>query len=102
MGSNPTLGMEVCPHLFLLCCPVEGQALRWADPPFKESYKLSIKRFTDSEVNSELEQAIGPKIVKLKKSPICISTVWTLLTCNRSFTVVMNGNYALKFSSYYS
>jgi hypothetical protein len=28
--------MDVCPHFSVLCCPVYVEALRRADPPFKE------------------------------------------------------------------
>jgi hypothetical protein len=34
VGSNSTRGMDVCPRF-----PVYVQALRWADPPSKESYQ---------------------------------------------------------------
>jgi hypothetical protein len=39
--SNPTWGMDVCPRFSVLCCSVEVEALRRADPPSKESYQLS-------------------------------------------------------------
>jgi hypothetical protein len=42
MGSNPTRGMDVCPHFSVLCCPVQVKSLRWAGPPSKESYQMSI------------------------------------------------------------
>jgi hypothetical protein len=29
--------MDVCPRVFVLCCPVSVEALRRADPPCKES-----------------------------------------------------------------
>jgi len=32
-GSNPAWGMDVCPCVSVLCCPVLVEALRWADPP---------------------------------------------------------------------
>jgi hypothetical protein len=35
-GSNPTQSMDVCLCLFCVCI-----GLRWADPPPKESYRLS-------------------------------------------------------------
>jgi hypothetical protein len=38
-ASNPALGMDVCPRVSVLCCPVSVEALRWADPPSKESYQ---------------------------------------------------------------
>jgi len=41
VGSNSDLGMDICPHFLVLCCPVYEEALRWADPPSKESYQVS-------------------------------------------------------------
>jgi hypothetical protein len=41
-GSNPAWGMDVCPRVSVLCCPVSVEALRWADPPAKVSYEMSI------------------------------------------------------------
>jgi hypothetical protein len=39
------LGMDVCQHVFVLCCPVSVEALHQADPPSKESYQnVSICR----------------------------------------------------------
>jgi hypothetical protein len=44
-GSNPALGMDVCPHVSVLCCPVLVEALCQADPPSKESYQnVSLSR----------------------------------------------------------
>jgi hypothetical protein len=44
-GSNPSSGMDVCPRVSVLCCPVSVEALRRADPPSKESYQnVSICR----------------------------------------------------------
>jgi hypothetical protein len=37
VGSNPAQGMDVCPRLFVLCCPVWIEALRRADRSSKES-----------------------------------------------------------------
>jgi hypothetical protein len=34
--------MDVCLRVSVLCCPVE--ALRWTDPPTKESYQMSVVR----------------------------------------------------------
>jgi hypothetical protein len=34
--------MDVCLHVSVLCCPV--CALRWIDPPTKESYQMSVDR----------------------------------------------------------
>jgi hypothetical protein len=38
-GSNPTWGMDVCPRVSVLYCPVSVEALCRADPPAKESNK---------------------------------------------------------------
>jgi hypothetical protein len=44
-GSNPAWGMDVCPRVSVLCCPVSVEALRRADPASKESYQnVSICR----------------------------------------------------------
>jgi hypothetical protein len=43
--SNPASGMNVCPRVSVLCCPVSVEALRRADSPSKESYQnVSICR----------------------------------------------------------
>jgi hypothetical protein len=34
--------MDVCLRLSVLCCPVSVEALRWTDPPTKESYQMSM------------------------------------------------------------
>jgi hypothetical protein len=34
--------MDVCPRVSVLCCPVSVEALRWTDPPVKESYQMSL------------------------------------------------------------
>jgi hypothetical protein len=39
MGSNPARGMDMCPRFSVLCCSVQVQAMRWTDPPSKESYQ---------------------------------------------------------------
>jgi hypothetical protein len=39
--SNPAQGMDVCPRLSVLCCPVQAEALLWADHSSKESYHMS-------------------------------------------------------------
>jgi hypothetical protein len=31
--------MDVCPPVSVFCCPVSVEALRWADPPAKESFQ---------------------------------------------------------------
>jgi hypothetical protein len=41
-GSNPAWGMDVCPRVSVLCCPVSVEALCWTDPPAKESYQVSL------------------------------------------------------------
>jgi hypothetical protein len=33
--------MDVCLRLSVLCCPLQVGALRWTDPPAKESYQMS-------------------------------------------------------------
>jgi hypothetical protein len=33
--------MDICLRLSVLCCPMWVEALRWTDPPTKESYQLS-------------------------------------------------------------
>jgi len=43
-GTNPARGMGVCLRLSVLCCPVSVEALRWTDPPTKESYQMSVDR----------------------------------------------------------
>jgi hypothetical protein len=43
MCLNPTQGMDVCSvciySVFVLFC-VQAEALQWADPPSKESYRV--------------------------------------------------------------
>jgi hypothetical protein len=39
-GSNPARGMDICLRFSVLCCPVQVEALRWTDPPAKESYQM--------------------------------------------------------------
>jgi hypothetical protein len=41
VSSNPARGMDVCPRFSVLCCPVQVEALRRADPPSREYYQLS-------------------------------------------------------------
>jgi hypothetical protein len=48
-GSNPPWGMDVCPRVSVLCCPVSVEALRRADPPSKESYQMSL--YVDREAH---------------------------------------------------
>jgi hypothetical protein len=42
VGSNPTSGVDICVCLFCICVVlcVQVAALRLADPPSKESYRL--------------------------------------------------------------
>jgi hypothetical protein len=47
--SNPVWGMDVCPRVSVLCCPVSVEALRRADPPSKESYQMSL--YVDREAH---------------------------------------------------
>jgi hypothetical protein len=35
--------MDVCARFSVLCCFVSVEALRWTDPPTKESYQMSIE-----------------------------------------------------------
>jgi hypothetical protein len=39
--------MDVCLRVSVLCCPVSVEALRRADPPSKESFKMSL--YVDQE-----------------------------------------------------
>jgi hypothetical protein len=48
-GSNPAWGMDVCPRISVLCCPVSVEALNRADPPAKESYQMSL--YVDREAH---------------------------------------------------
>jgi hypothetical protein len=36
--------MDVCLRVFVLCCSVSVEALRWTDPPTKESYQMPVDR----------------------------------------------------------
>jgi hypothetical protein len=62
VGSNPIQGMDVrivCIYsVFVLSC-VQVAALRWADPPFKESYRLCIgsRKWKKAKVQ---ERAVEP------------------------------------------
>jgi hypothetical protein len=47
--SNPASGMDMCPRVSVLCCPVSAEALRRADPPSKESYQMSL--YVDREAH---------------------------------------------------
>jgi hypothetical protein len=59
MDSNPTQGMDVCPRLSVLYCPVQVETLRRADHPSKESCQMS-KLIHNFRSNSELEQVTRP------------------------------------------
>jgi hypothetical protein len=48
-GLHPAWGMDVCPRISVLCCPVLVEALRWADPPSKESNQMSL--YVDREAH---------------------------------------------------
>jgi hypothetical protein len=39
--SNPAQDMDICPRLYVLCCPVQVEALRRADHSSKESCQMS-------------------------------------------------------------
>jgi hypothetical protein len=41
VGSNLAKGVDVCPRLSVLCCPVYVEALRRADHSSKVSYHMS-------------------------------------------------------------
>jgi hypothetical protein len=41
VSSNPVQGMDICPRLSVLCCPVQAEALRRADHSSKEPYRMS-------------------------------------------------------------
>jgi hypothetical protein len=41
--------MDACPRVSVLCCLVSVEALRWADPPSKESYQMSL--YVDREAH---------------------------------------------------
>jgi hypothetical protein len=58
MSSNPLVPWIYICALFL-CYPLYFEALWWTDPPYKESYKVSV-RVIISKANSELEQARRP------------------------------------------
>jgi hypothetical protein len=49
-NSNPAWGMDVCPRVSVLCCPVSVEALRRADPPAKESYQ-NVSVYVDREAH---------------------------------------------------
>jgi hypothetical protein len=73
------LGMDVCPRISVLCCPVLVEALRWADPPSKESYQnVSICR-SRKPIRVEQRSAKDCKCLFEKKNtvekPIITSTV---------------------------
>jgi hypothetical protein len=46
VGSNSARGMDVCPLVCVLCCPVAGVAVRLAELPYKESYQMSNRNMS--------------------------------------------------------
>jgi hypothetical protein len=46
--------MDVCPRFSVLCCPVSVEALRWTDPPTKESYQNVYR------IEKSIKEGIGP------------------------------------------
>jgi hypothetical protein len=48
-GLNPAWGMDVCPCVPVLCCPVSVEALCQADPLAKKSYQMS--QYVDREAH---------------------------------------------------
>jgi len=34
--------MDMCPRVYVLCCPMSVEALRRAYPPAKKSYQMSL------------------------------------------------------------
>jgi hypothetical protein len=57
--SSLAQGMDDWTRLPVLCCPVEIEALRRADPPCMESYKI-WDWFIISESNYEVDQVTRP------------------------------------------
>jgi hypothetical protein len=57
LGSNPTWGMGVCVRLFLVLSCVQVAALRRADPPSKESYRL-CKKDQETEKAAKFQQRV--------------------------------------------
>jgi hypothetical protein len=47
--SNPAWGLDVCPRVSVLCCPVSVEALHRADPPAKYPYQMSL--YVDREAH---------------------------------------------------
>jgi hypothetical protein len=61
VGSNTTRGMDVCVHLFYVSVVlVSLAALRLADPPSKESYRLYIKDYRTEEEARAQQRAVEP------------------------------------------
>jgi hypothetical protein len=54
--------MDVCLRLSVLCCPVSVEALRWTDPPAKESYQMSngSKKQTGASDGEALSKPYAP------------------------------------------
>jgi hypothetical protein len=55
VGSNPTQNMNTSPSFCVLCCPVEVQALYWADGVLP-----NVKMIHNIKRNSELKQVTRP------------------------------------------
>jgi hypothetical protein len=62
VGSNPTQGMDV----FVLFC-VYVAALRRADPPSKESYRLCKKDYETEEEARAQQRAVEPLMNEWKE-----------------------------------
>jgi hypothetical protein len=58
VGLNPTWGMDVCGCLFCLLFCVYLAALRRADPPSKESYR--VKDQETEKVSKVQQRAVEP------------------------------------------
>jgi hypothetical protein len=61
-GSNSAQGMDVYLRPCVLCCTVQVEALRRADPPFR--VLPNIELIHNFRCNSELEQVTRP-------NPVC-------------------------------
>jgi hypothetical protein len=60
VGSNPTQNMNTSPSFCVLCCPVEVQALYWADCPTDGGVLPNVKMIHNIKRNSELKQVTRP------------------------------------------
>jgi hypothetical protein len=79
LGSNPTWGMDVCMHLFCVCAVlyVQVAALRRADLPSEESYRLckKIKKLKSGQGPTKGCRAID-KLCKWLI--ICLFTIYSI------------------------